>query len=207
MDEHARLERLTFFSDAVFAIAMTLLVVEVRAPHLDPGTNRALAQALVDLIPNYIGFVVSFVVIARFWIGHHRVMALLARADARLVRWNLALLMAIAFLPFPTAVLSNNASVKLAVAFYAGYLVLVGVANVGVIRAALADRRLLSASAPTNDEAAIRRSMWQPLVIGALALGAAIVHPLAGLAVLIVASPLVAWALTGRGPAVSKAPE
>ncbi|MGJ3627309.1 TMEM175 family protein [Sphingomonas sp. MMS24-JH45] len=99
--EHAKLERLTFFSDAVFAIAMTLLVIEVRLPELHAATDRSLAQALVDLLPNYIGFIISFLVIGRFWTRHHRLMAMIDAADPALVRANLLLLMAMSLHAVP----------------------------------------------------------------------------------------------------------
>ena len=85
---HQQLERMTFFSDAVFAIAMTLLVIEVRVPEIHVHSDLALGQALLDLLPKYIGFVVSFMVVGRFWVGHHAVMGLLKGLDRRLVWIN-----------------------------------------------------------------------------------------------------------------------
>lgn len=121
-----QLERLAFFSDAVFAIAITLLIIEVRLPATTPETERGIAQGLADLIPQYIGFFVSFFVIGRFWIGHHRVFGRLKRVDDILVWRNLLFLMTIAFMPFPTALVSHYVSTRVAVGAYAGWLTLAG---------------------------------------------------------------------------------
>lgn len=101
--EHA-LERLVFFSDAVFAIAITLLIIEVHVPHLAKGaTNADYWNALIEISPSLFGFVLSFLVIGRFWAGHHTIFARVERYDDRFIWPNLFLLMAIAFMPFATA--------------------------------------------------------------------------------------------------------
>lgn len=196
--EHAKLERLTFFSDAVFAIAMTLLVIEVRLPELHAVTDRSLAQALANLLPNYIGFIISFLVIGRFWTGHHRLMAMIETADPALVRANLLLLMAIAFMPFPTAVLSDYSLLRVAIGFYTAYLLLVGLANVRVITVAM---RHLSTGDPdvVKDARQLRRSMWSPLVIAGTGFAAGMVSPIAGLLAMIVVTPFVLLILTRFG--------
>ena len=113
------LERLVFFSDAVFAIAITLLVIELHPPEL-PWTapDRAHWIALVRLIPNFIGFAVSFAVIGLFWMGHHRAFSLARRFHAKIVGWNLALLGVIAFMPFVTAYLSANFGARVPALLY-----------------------------------------------------------------------------------------
>lgn len=106
--DHA-LERLVFFSDAVMAIAITLLIIEIEVPHLPRGTSNAeFGQALLELVPNFFAFALSFLVIGRFWIGHHQLFGKLHRYDKRLLWPNLLFLMAIVFLPFATALLGSN---------------------------------------------------------------------------------------------------
>lgn len=103
------LERLIFFSDAVFAIAITLLVIEIHPPDLThQATDAEHWQALAHLIPNFVGFAISFAVIGLFWMGHHRAFALARRYDPAVLRWNMMLLGVIAFMPFVTAYLSAN---------------------------------------------------------------------------------------------------
>lgn len=120
------LERVVFFSDAVFAIAITLLALEIRLPSLEiADTDVALRQALLGIWPQYLGFVISFLVIGTFWMSHHRKFRLIRRYDYRLVMFNLLLLMGIAFVPFPTAVLTEFGS-RVATVLYAGTMVGIG---------------------------------------------------------------------------------
>lgn len=127
--EH-RLERLVFFSDAVFAIAITLLIIEIHPPHLPMAAGvREHAFALAGLFPQFLGFVISFFVIGAFWAAHHRAFALARNWDDRLIAANLMLLSAVAAMPFFTAYLSANANARLPVAVYTTWLVLVGLLN------------------------------------------------------------------------------
>jgi len=103
------LDRLVFFSDAVYAIAITLLVIDLRLPagaaELD---SAALARTLWSMWPQLLSYVLSFLVIGSFWANHHRKFRYINRFDRRLVQINLLLLMVIAFIPFPTAVLGES---------------------------------------------------------------------------------------------------
>ncbi|MCW2798879.1 MAG: hypothetical protein JWQ70_351 [Aeromicrobium sp.] len=109
-------DRIEFFSDAVFAIAMTLLVLDIRVPDIK---GRDLNGALHDLLPQMFAYALSFLVISLNWIAHHRKFRVIIGFDNTLTRLNLLLLFLIAFLPFPTSVLSNYASQPAAVILYA----------------------------------------------------------------------------------------
>ncbi|KQS03095.1 hypothetical protein ASG11_01460 [Sphingomonas sp. Leaf357] len=184
---------MTFFSDAVFAIAMTLLVIEVRVPEVHVRTDLALAQALLDQLPKYIGFVVSFMVVGRFWVGHHRTMGLLKGLDQRLVWINLLFLMAVAFMPFPTAVFSDYVELRVGVGLYAGWLMVLGLMNHWLIVTAMRDADALRDDADPKDVRMMRRSSWIPLIIGSLAFAVGMVRPLGALIVLTFGSPLIGW--------------
>jgi uncharacterized membrane protein len=93
--------RLEAFSDGVFAIAATLLVLELRVPPVGSG---ALFAQLVAQWPAYAGYVVSFLTIGIIWVNHHAMFALVRRVDRPLMFLNLLLLLVIALIPFPTAV-------------------------------------------------------------------------------------------------------
>ena len=80
------LERLVFFSDAVFAIAITLLVIDIRLPEdLRIAGTRELAEALWALLPRHVSYVISFVIIGSFWLKHHAMFEIIAAHDARLL--------------------------------------------------------------------------------------------------------------------------
>ena len=101
-------ERVVFFSDAVFAIVITLLVLEIKVPHLSEHSEPALRRALVGLLPQVAGFVVSFVLIGTMWFEHHRIFRYIADYDAGLLWRNFLLLLCVSFIPFPTALFSEN---------------------------------------------------------------------------------------------------
>ncbi len=192
-DTHERtlLERLTFFSDAVFAIAMTLLVIDLKLPPIPAATDAVLGQALIDLLTHYIGFVASFLVIGRFWVSHHQLFGMLDRSNMRLVWANLFFLLAVAFTPFPTAILSEYASLRVGVGFYAVWLVVLGCANVVLTRTALAGHRLLRTDVDEAAFALRQRTAWIAVVIGAASFVAGMIHPLLAFAALAIGSPLV----------------
>lgn len=105
-NETARIES---FSDGVIAIAITLLILEVRVPHFT-GTEASmnLGAALLDLYPSYLGYFLSFLIIGTYWANHHQTFKLYRRSDHVFVLLNIFFLMCIAFLPFPTAVLAEH---------------------------------------------------------------------------------------------------
>jgi uncharacterized membrane protein len=106
-DEHYGLgfERVVFFSDAVFAIVITLLVLPLTAEIDLPEDGVGSAQHVVELLPRVLTFAVSFLVVGQFWIAHHRTFGRVRRADHTLVWLNLLTLLTVAFMPFPAALL------------------------------------------------------------------------------------------------------
>jgi uncharacterized membrane protein len=115
------------FSDGVIAIAITLLILEIHVPHVDKGE---LAHALADQWPSYAAYVLTFVVIGIMWVNHHAMFEQVQRVDRALLFLNIALLMGIASLPFPTALvaayLRNGDDGRVATAIYSATMALIG---------------------------------------------------------------------------------
>jgi len=128
-----QLERLILFSDAVFAIAITLLVIEIKIPeiHETPVTDNAVLHKLAELIPKFIGFLVSFILIGQYWIVHHRMFSFVINFTDRLIWLNILFLFAIALMPFSTGFYSEYVlrGVVTPVIFYTGNIALLGLAN------------------------------------------------------------------------------
>ncbi len=111
VESGTELQRTLYFSDAVFAIAITLLVLDIRLPEVSEEQLRAELPSLVlGLGPEFLSFVVTFLVIGFYWLAHHRMFHYINRYDGRLLWINILFLMSVAFLPFPTSVLSNEAT-------------------------------------------------------------------------------------------------
>ena len=98
--------RVEAFSDGVFAIAITLLILEIKVPHVDAA--EGLRSALPHLWPSFLAFVSSFMTIGVMWMNHHRLFTLIERCDDGLMAFNLLLLLGITWLPFPTALLAEH---------------------------------------------------------------------------------------------------
>ncbi|WP_308814771.1 TMEM175 family protein [Sphingomonas sp. GV3] len=197
--DESQLERLTFFSDAVFAIAMTLLIVEIHVPELPVLSERGLGIRLINLMPHYIGFLSSFLVIGRFWVAHHQLFGLLDRTSTRLLWTNTLFLLAVAFMPFPTAVLSTYVQLRVGVGFYCAWLTVLGLANLVLIRAAFAQGTLLKPGVSPELERQHLRGAMIPIFLGLLALVAGMISPLAVLVALTLGGPLIGAALRRKG--------
>lgn len=159
------IERLVFFSDAVFAIAITILVLDIRLPAgVDAASSRELLLSLAGLWPKYLAFFVSFWVIGLSWTSHHRKFLYVQRVDYQLLALNLLMLMMIAFIPFPTAIMSENVSFT-ATAFYALTMILTSLSGLILWRHAARNHRLI-------DPNLGRRQIWReasvPLVTAAI---------------------------------------
>lgn len=110
--KHRRLPELTTqrieaFSDGVFAIAITLLILEIKVPHIESESGKSLATELLHLWSSYFGYVFTFVMIGIYWANHHYIFHLYKRSNHYFVLLNVFFLMCISFLPFPTAVLAE----------------------------------------------------------------------------------------------------
>jgi uncharacterized membrane protein len=171
------LERLVFFSDAVYAIAITLLVIELHPPHFERGTQDIVhVAALANLIPNFIGYFISFWVIGMFWMGHHRAFGLAAHYHPRILMWNMALLSTIAFMPFATAYLSSNFFQRVPTIFYCVVMLAAALFNLKVNRTATSPP-MVDESADPAAIAYVRQRGMSVMLGSATALALAIVRP------------------------------
>jgi len=150
--------RLETFADGVFAIAATLLVLNVEVPELD---RESLAHELVTLWPAYVGYAVSFVTIGIIWVNHHNVLRLMRGADRTFMFLNIFFLLCVAFIPFPTRLLATHlrsSDGRAAAVAYGITLTLMALCFNALWRYAIAGRRLLSPDADPREVDGITRS-------------------------------------------------
>jgi uncharacterized membrane protein len=107
-----QVERLVLFSDAVFAIAITLLIIEIKVPeiHGDLVTEHSFLHAFLLLLPKFLGFIFSFFIIGLYWFIHHRMFGYVINYNGKLIWLNLFFLFSIVLMPFSTAVYSEYSS-------------------------------------------------------------------------------------------------
>ncbi|MBI4696741.1 MAG: DUF1211 domain-containing protein [Gammaproteobacteria bacterium] len=127
--------RVEAFSDGVFAIAITLLVLEIKVPsHSDVG-HTGLGYSLLRLWPGYLAFITSFLTILVIWVKHHWMFSLIDRSDHAFLYWNGLLLLFVTFLPFPTSVMADfllQADAKVAATLYTGTILSIAAAFKGL---------------------------------------------------------------------------
>ena len=122
------LGRIMSFSDGVFAVAITLLVLSIKVPFVPQSVaDQKLPHEIVKLIPIIEAYIISFLIIGLFWVGHHQVFSRFRRHDRGLMWINLVFLMTIVFIPFPTSLISEYPSSRAAFIFYACSLALAGI--------------------------------------------------------------------------------
>ncbi|GAB3779647.1 TMEM175 family protein [Dyella agri] len=168
-----QLERLKTFSDGVFAIAITLLVIEVHVPRLDTLDDAAYLAALMHLLPSFMGFVLSFLTIGALWIAHHRLFGVLDSYEPRLMWPNMLLLMVIAFMPFATALMSSNPLARVPEVFYSATLLAAGLLQWLLFQLALRPGRIRP-GVPPEEVSAMR---WRALTLPTAATAALLAAP------------------------------
>jgi uncharacterized membrane protein len=126
-DQGISLGRIMSFSDGVFAVAITLLVLSIHVPFVKSSlADQKLPRELIHLMPIFEAYIVSFLVIGLFWVGHHQVFRTFVKHDRGLLWLNLLFLMFIVFIPFPTSLVSEYPSARVSLIFYAVSLALTG---------------------------------------------------------------------------------
>ena len=155
-------ERIVFFSDAVFAIAVTLLAVDIRLPDLGAGVGaEARAALLRDFLPRVGFYMLSFVVIASYWMAHHRHFRYIRRYDQRLIMLNILFLLCVAFIPVPTSGLGEFGDETFAVVLYAVTVGLSSLFQTAMWWHATHDHHLVDANLP---QAVIRYNLVRTVV-------------------------------------------
>lgn len=171
-DSEAGIERIILFSDAVIAIAITLLVLDIKLPELpEHADSAALAAALLSIAPKIIAYVVSFLVVGLFWYGHFLRFRHIRRFDLRLIWLNLLFLMAIGFVPFASSVLSEHPNATSYV-LYDGTMAVVALLSAALWGYAIAGDRLVP---PGLSPMVRRRSLVGPLLMAGVFVVSAIV--------------------------------
>ncbi|NEP19874.1 MAG: DUF1211 domain-containing protein [Leptolyngbya sp. SIO4C1] len=120
------LNRFEAFSDGVFAIAATLLVLEIKTPELSQATSLEATKSMALVFPHILSYMTSFIVIGVIWVNHHVLFHLLKQVDRAALVINLLLLMCVAFIPYPTALMGEFGASLPVVVFYGLSLAMTG---------------------------------------------------------------------------------
>ena len=105
-----QIDRLSFFSDGVFAIAITLLIIEIKVPVIEHASNEDLIHSLSEMSLKFIGFLISFAIVGHYWSVHHRIFGYIKKYNSPLLWINLGFLCSVVLLPFSSGLLGEYSS-------------------------------------------------------------------------------------------------
>ena len=158
------LDRIVFFSDAVMAIAVTLLAVELRPPDVEPSQ---LPQALFQLTPMIASFALSFLIIASFWVMHHMTFSYIRDYDYKLVWLNILFLMFIVLTPFASSLLGTYVLDETALIVYSFVIAMAGFFRAGIWEYAVRGHRFVDSDLSQNIIRKLRiRNLLTPIAFG-----------------------------------------
>lgn len=148
-DETVSIPRLISFSDGVFAIAVTLLVFNLKVPRIpDNLVHERLPSVVWGMIPGFSTYIVSFLLVAIYWTFHHRMMNLMARIDTPFLWMNIYYLLAISFIPFPSALFGSYPHELFSFVFYICCMIAVNLASIIMVAYASYKYRLIKKDLP-----------------------------------------------------------
>jgi uncharacterized membrane protein len=155
------MDRVVAFSDGIFAFAITLLVVSLDVPEIPTSlASRDLVPVLLAQAPRFASYAFSFLMVAIYWMAHHRMFQYIVRYDTPLLGLNFLMLFGVAFLPYPVELLGRYGDLPAAEAFYAASMAFVGFASAGVWTYAVR-HQLLSPDTPPG---VVSHFKWRALV-------------------------------------------
>ena len=174
-----QLDRIALFSDAVFAIAITLLVIEIKVPAVNADRqlfDHEFNHALKEMIPEFIGFFISFIVIGNYWRAHHTIFGYVTDYNRKLISLNTWFLLTIVCMPFTTAMMSKYIYLQPYV-FYCVNVIASGIIQLRLWHYIINPKNKVSAFIPEGMVQYKKYSAW--VVIGCFLLSLAL-HPLIG---------------------------
>lgn len=196
------LDRLMFLSDGVFAIAITLLVLEIALPHISgsyQAQDREFPGVLWSVWPQVLTYALTFLIVGVYWMSHQRMFEYLTRGDSVLAWLNVVFLMSVAFLPIPSKILGEYGALGAAVRFYALCLMVPGLLIILIWWYATNQHRLVEKDLdPVLIRHRLERYLIAPVVF-VLAIGLSYLNPhLAGASLLLVVIGVVVHELWHR---------
>jgi len=162
-------QRIEAFSDGIFAFNATLLVLELKAPELMDGSLQTFLNNLMIMGPKFLGFVISFVTIAIFWVNHHHFFHNFNRADWKLLWFNNLLLFFITLMPFTTALIGDYPKNPAVVMMYALVMLLATMSFALTIRHVFFKSKLMSEDIPLADRKKEFKRIWLAIIMYAAA--------------------------------------
>jgi uncharacterized membrane protein len=185
--------RLEAFSDGVFAIAITLLALEIAVP---AGSEDDLLQAVLDQWPSYVAYLVSFTTIGAIWLKHSAITDLMPRTDSGFLRLNLSLLIFVCFLPFPTRLVADSLDAgtdaeRTAVVLYGLNVFLIG-AIVGLLWMYALRQRLVDERLDEDEAAWLTRQLTPTIAAYVIAIALGFAAPIIAVALMLTAAVFMA---------------
>jgi uncharacterized membrane protein len=204
-----QLERIILFSDAVFAIAITLLVIEIKVPHIETDiSDSVVLYELLHLLPKLLGFVISFFIIGIYWTVHHRLLSYLVNYDNKLIWLNILFLFTIVLMPFTTALYSEYFQYNLHIPYmiYTLNICLTGFCSYLLIsHLANSKNKISSGFDDINLVKAYKARSWMMPVLFLLGLVISYIFPAWIGRMAPALMPLYLWAVNKKYPVKSKA--
>jgi TMEM175 potassium channel family protein len=199
--QYFQVERFTFFSDAVFAISITLLIIEIKIPALDNATDKLLWHSLASMGLRFLGFVISFGIVGHYWSVHHRIFGYVIKNSTSLIWINLGFLLTVVTLPFSAALLgeySADTHLKIPYGVYAFNMFLTGIMNVWLwIYVSSPKRKMLTRQiSNARIKLGVYRSAIIPLVF-LISFGVFFIFPIVAYFLLLLIPIILHWGMSG----------
>ena len=169
--------RIEAFSDAIIAIAMTILILEVHVPNVGDASTAAVLHGLFDVLPHFLSFALSFVTLAVIWVNHHTFFHNLRGTDGALQWYNNHLMFWVCVIPFATAFLGEHPFVPMVVALYGAVMAMMALAFTLMVRYTFFKTELLPDSITQKQRRNEYRRSWVGVGLYALSIPLAIFAP------------------------------